>query len=283
MFSERAVTDETRELAEDRFFKRNGAKKDPAWNDRNKPEEVRAKWVEMMNGAMQKAGIDQQLDPRSWAEQGREDLAALREEKTLQGHGREARERNEEIDILRELRAELPAAGLDREATIALVEKLGERQMAVVQEREQQELSRIDKLIAAARERVDEVKKRAVAAARSVADRMDQFRGRFEQWNDRENKPRSVQTLDTETLSRAPASQELGRAAPELTVDTQTERRLEAFRERLEAYEQAREPVATPAPAIVPESPAVQQKAVEKEPEQEQNIECHGFGFGIEM
>ena len=34
---------------------RNGAKKDPAWNDRNKPEEVRERWVEMMNGAMQKA------------------------------------------------------------------------------------------------------------------------------------------------------------------------------------------------------------------------------------
>ena len=41
MFSERAVTDATREMPEERFFKRNGAKKDPERNDRNKPEAVR--------------------------------------------------------------------------------------------------------------------------------------------------------------------------------------------------------------------------------------------------
>jgi len=81
MFSERAVPEATREMPEERFFKRNGAKKDPEWNDRNKPEEVREKWVEMMNGAMQKAGIEQRLDARSWIEQGRGDLASLREEK----------------------------------------------------------------------------------------------------------------------------------------------------------------------------------------------------------
>jgi hypothetical protein len=72
MFSERAVTEVTRELPEERFFKRNGAKKDPEWNDRNKPDEVREKWVEMMNRAMERAGHEQRLDARSWVEQGYE-------------------------------------------------------------------------------------------------------------------------------------------------------------------------------------------------------------------
>ena len=162
-----------------------------------KPEEVRAKWVEMMNGAMQKAGINQQLDPRSWAEQGRADLAELREEKTLQGFGQEARDRHAEIDTLRELRAELPAAGLGREAAIAVVEKLGERQIVAVQERERQELSRLDKLIAAARELAVEVKERTVAAAQSIADRMEQFRGRFERWKDQREERESDQKLNT--------------------------------------------------------------------------------------
>ncbi len=68
MFFERAVDATTRELAEERFFKRNRAKKDPAWNDRNKPDEVREKWVEMMNRAMERAGQEQRLNTRSWAE-----------------------------------------------------------------------------------------------------------------------------------------------------------------------------------------------------------------------
>ena len=80
-------------MPEERFFKRNGAKKDPAWNARNKPVEVREKWVEMMNGAMQRAGLEQRLDARSWAAQGREDLAALVEPKLLGGEDREAQER----------------------------------------------------------------------------------------------------------------------------------------------------------------------------------------------
>jgi hypothetical protein len=126
MFSERAVTEATREMPEERFFKRNGAKKDPEWNDRNKPEEVREKWVEMMNGAMQKAGIEQHLDARSWMEQGRGDLASLREEKTLQGYGPEAMERHAEIDQLRRERAELPPPHLDRAAAIEHLERHAE-------------------------------------------------------------------------------------------------------------------------------------------------------------
>jgi len=158
MFSERAVTEATRELPEERFFKRNGAKKDPEWNDRNKPDEVREKWVEMMNRAMERHGHEQRLDARSWAEQGRDDLASLREEKTLQGNGPEAMERNAEIDRMRRERAELPPPHLDRAAAIEHLERQAEQQIAGVQERTAQELSRLDKLIAAARELAVEVK-----------------------------------------------------------------------------------------------------------------------------
>jgi hypothetical protein len=39
----------------------------------------------MMNGAMERAGIEQRMEARSWAEQGREDLHELREPKLLRG------------------------------------------------------------------------------------------------------------------------------------------------------------------------------------------------------
>jgi hypothetical protein len=168
MFSERAVTETTREIPEERFFKRNGAKKDPEWNDRNKPEEVREKWVEMMNGAMQRAGIEQRLDARSWAEQGRGDLASLREEKALQGFGPEATDRHNEIDQLRRERAELPPPHLDRAAAIEHLEQQATQQIAGVQQREVQELSRLDKLIERAKEFVNEVRDKTVAAAKTV-------------------------------------------------------------------------------------------------------------------
>ena len=104
MFSERVVDSNTQSLSEEQFFKRNGAKKDPEWNSRDKPMEVREKWVEMMNAAMERHGHiqdpAQRLDARSWADQGRPDLAELREQKTLRGHGPEAMERHREIDGL---------------------------------------------------------------------------------------------------------------------------------------------------------------------------------------
>jgi hypothetical protein len=172
MFSERAVTDDTRGFSEDRFFKRNGAKKDPEWNDRNKPEEVREKWVEMMNAAMERHGHihdpGQRLDARSWEEQGRNDLASLREEKTLRGAGPEAMERHSEIDQLRRERAELPPPHLGREAAIAHLEKQAEEKIAGVQEREAKELSRLDKLIERAKEFANELREKTVTAAKTV-------------------------------------------------------------------------------------------------------------------
>jgi len=32
-----------------------------------KPDQVREKWVELMNDAMERAGIEQGMDARSWA------------------------------------------------------------------------------------------------------------------------------------------------------------------------------------------------------------------------
>jgi hypothetical protein len=280
MFSERAVTEATREIPEERFFRRNGAKKDPEWNDRNKPEEVREKWVEMMNGAMQRAGIEQRMDARSWDEQGRGDLASLREEKTLQGFGPEAMGRHAEIDQLRQERAELPPPHLDRAAAIEHLEKHAEQQIAGVQQREAQELSRLDKLIAAAREFAVEVKERTVAAAENMAERLEQFRGRFERWREEKADGKSEQSLDTQPASPAQAKQEKQRAGSELEVDPQIAQGLQAFRERYEAYKQAKEA------AVVRE--VKQEQVIEKSPEKAQEqekaveIEYHrGFGIGM--
>jgi hypothetical protein len=283
MFSERAVTEATREIPEERFFKRNGAKKDPEWNDRNKPEEVREKWVEMMNAAMERHGHIhdpvQRLDARSWSNRGREDLACLREEKTLQGYGPEAMERHAEIDQLRQERAELPPPHLDRAAAIEHLEKHADQQIAGVQQREAQELSRLDKLIAAAREFAVEVKERTVAAAQNMADRMEQFRGRFERWREEKADGKPEQRLDTQPVTLAQAKQEKQRAGPELDVDPQIAQGLQAFRERYEAYKQAK------GSAVVPEVKQEQviEKSPEKAQEQEKAVEIdhhHGFGIG---
>ncbi len=281
MFSERAVTDDTRGFAEDRFFKRNGAKKDPEWNDRNKPEEVREKWVEMMNTAMERHGHihdpSQRLDARSWVEQGRGDLASLREEKTLRGDGPEAMERHAEIDQLRQERAELPPPHLDRAGAIQHLEKQAEQQIAGVEVRTAQELSRLDKLIAAARELATEVKERTVAAAQTIAERMEEFRGRFDRWREQKTEGKPEQQLETQKGSPAQGKQEMERAGPELVVNDPVAQGREAFRERYEAYKQAKQA------AIVPEPK--QEQAQEKGPEKalEKDVEIergHGFGIG---
>ena len=138
---------------------RNGANKDPAWNDRNEPEEVREKWVEMMNRAMEQAGHEQRLDAHSWAHQGREDLAALREPKLLGGEDRESVELRDRVEELRRQRDE--------------------------------QISILDKLIEKARELATEVKERTVSVAQNVADRVQQLRGRFELWREQQTEAKS--------------------------------------------------------------------------------------------
>ncbi len=157
MFSERVVDERTRALPEEQFFKRNGAKKDREWNDRTRPEEIRAKWCKMMNRAMEREGIEERVDPRSWADQGREDLAALREEKELRGKKPDAVERREEIARLRELRKELPAPGQAKLADLQQLEAEAAAQIAAIERRLEEETGVLDRLIAKAKEALGQV------------------------------------------------------------------------------------------------------------------------------
>jgi hypothetical protein len=147
----------------------------------------------MMNGAMQKAGLELRVDARSWAEQGREDLAALRELKTLQGDGPEAKERLAQIAEQRQMRAELPAPHLDQAAAIEVLEKKAEAEVARIEQRRDAEVSIIDKLIEKARELAVEVKERATAFAHNVADRVESFFGAGKQEERAEVAPVKVQ------------------------------------------------------------------------------------------
>ena len=267
MFSERAIDERTRELSEEQFFKRNGAKKDPEWNVREKPMEVREKWVEMMNAAMERHGHEQRLDARSWADQGRHDLAELVEPKLLAGSEAEARALHAHVDGLREQRAELPAAHLSPGKVIDHWEQQAEKQIAQVREREAQELSRLDRLIAAAKELASAVKEKTVEVAQNVSDRVEQLRDRFERW--RENRTENAEgKLDTQPRSRAQekqVAQEQQRAGPEPVMDAQIERGRQVFRERYEAYQRERAPAVVPEPKPEPKQEQVEEKKQEKE------------------
>jgi hypothetical protein len=149
MFSERVIDERTRALPEEQFFKRNGAKKDrETWHDREKPLEIRERWCEMMNRAMVEENIDVRVDPRSWAEQGREDLAALVEPKELRGDGPDAVERREEITQRRELRQELPELHLDGGAAVKSLEQEAAAKIAQIESKLHEELNILERLIA---------------------------------------------------------------------------------------------------------------------------------------
>jgi hypothetical protein len=236
MFSERAVDETTRELAEERFFKRNGAKKDPAWNDRNKPDEVRAKWVELMNGAMERAGIEQRMDARSWAEQGREDLDELREPKLLRGEGKEAEDLRNKVEELREKRAGLPELHLDQDAAVEQIEREAKRVITEVERRRDQELSLLDKLIEKAQELAAEVKERATAAARNIAERVESFFGQEKQTPETESSLSNQQEqVRPEASNSPPVVPPKGGSPPrevreQAAIDDELARQLEQFR-----------------------------------------------------
>jgi hypothetical protein len=63
MFCSRGVTDATRDVPRERFFKRNGAKKEVVWNNRSRPFEMRVRWCGLLNGALASAGVDETLLP----------------------------------------------------------------------------------------------------------------------------------------------------------------------------------------------------------------------------
>ena len=281
MFSERVVDERTRELEEDRFFKRDGAKKDRSWNERDKPMEVREKWVEMMNAAMERHGHEQRLDPRSWADQGRHDLAELVEPKLLAGSEAEARALHAHVDGLREQRAELPAAHLSHEKVVEHWEQQAERQIAEVREREEKELSRLDRLIAAAREFAHEVKDRTVAFAKDIKERAGSLFG---------NPPQEEQAKAASDKAQAqeqarPPTPEMQARLDELVAgfhqrmeaQLSVQARLADFGNRMDAKLQDQ------AQALARQqqeqaSKQTQEQAKAKEPEVEQE---HSRGFGI--
>lgn len=243
MFSERAVDETTRALPEEHFFKRNGAKKDPAWNDRNKPEEVRQKWVEMMNGAMERAGQEQRMDARSWAGQGREDLHALREEKMLGGDGEEAVQRREAIDEQRKLRAELPAPHLDQAEAVLAIAREAEAKISKVEKWRDEQLARLEKAIA-------EIKAQAQAALEAARGFVQ--RG-AEALRERVRGPREV---EAKGVAESPPVEQAVASLSSSEMDDALARQLEQFRALGRAGKAERErraEVLRPKPEPVPE------------------------------
>jgi hypothetical protein len=156
MFSERVVDEATRSLPYDRFFKRNGARKDRAWNDQNKAMELREQWCQMMNRALEGAGIDERVDHRSLADQGKVLDALLVEPKMLRrGTPDEKAARAEEIAQIRAAKAvlaDLPIEAPTRVAVEDAQRASAEKLETAIEEIEQwaaAELSKLDKLVAA--------------------------------------------------------------------------------------------------------------------------------------
>lgn len=139
MFSERALTEQTRHFDERRFFKRNGARKHRSWNERTKPQEVRILWVEVLNEALQAASSAVRVDARSWTEQGRHDLSSLREPKLLTDKGPATPEARAQVHRLRRRRAELPPMQLDQTAALQVLkdeERLAIREVRLQRNRQ---------------------------------------------------------------------------------------------------------------------------------------------------
>lgn len=274
MFSERAVTEETRGLEEGRFFKRNGAKKDPVWNDRNKPDEVREKWVARMNLAMERAGQEQRLDARSYRERGRYDLEALKEPKLLGGEGHEARELREKVDALRREREEQPAPELDHGAAVERIERDAQTRIAEVEKRRDEELGILDKLIEKARELAVEVRDRAVSAARNLVERVEGVFGRGEHGAVAEN---------------ADASEQEQARPPTPSIEEQLDQKLSDLDRRFAAQESIDNKLADldQRMAAAEAAKEKQEKQQQRELQQQQEAErtprrSRGRDFGIE-
>jgi len=280
MFSERVVDSNTQSLPEDRFFKRNGARKDPEWNAREKPMEVREKWVEMMNSAMERHGQEQRLDARSWVNQGRPDLAELVEPKLLAGSEAEARQLQAHVDGLREQRAELPPPYLSQDKVIEHWEQAAEKQIAQVEAREAQELSRLDKLIAAAREFAHEVKDRTIAFAKDIAkdikERTGSLFGNPPQEEQAKAGKEQEQARPPTPEMQARLDELLGGFHRRMEAQQSVEARLSDFGNRMDAKQQAQ----AQALARQQQEQALKQEQEQtkaKEPEVEQK---HSGGFG---
>ena len=181
------------------------------------------------------------MDARSWADQGREDLAALVEPKLLGGDSREAAELREQVEELRRKREELPAPHLDQAAAVAEIEMRAEREIARIEKERDEQLSILDKLIEKARELAVEVKERTVAAARNVAGRVEAFFGGGEREKAAEpelaQKQASPPTLSAEELME----QKLSALDRQMALQETMDARLAALDKRMEAETKAQQ------------------------------------------
>ncbi len=242
MFSERIVDERTRLIPQEQFFKRNGAKKDrDTWHGKDKPEEVREKWVAMMNGAMERAGIEQHMDARSWAGQGREDLAALVEPKMLGGDEKEARELRGKVDELRRQREELPAPYLSQEAAAEQIEKRAEAEVQRIEKERDEQLGILDKLIEKARELAAEVKERTVAAAQDFVGRMESFFGSGERGNAAEPELAQEQASPPPLSTEGLMEQKLAALDRHMALQETMDAKLAALDKRMEAEAKAQQ------------------------------------------
>jgi hypothetical protein len=135
MFSERVIDDRTKKLSPEEFFKRAGAKKDRDWHAYNKPGMVRQQWSRLVNATFKRLGLKIKVDSRTYEDQGRPEMAAVREPKGVRG-------REEEIDELRKTRKDIEKVENERSAIAAInataQAKLDElrKQLAEAEERE---------------------------------------------------------------------------------------------------------------------------------------------------
>ncbi len=241
MFSEWIVDERTRLIPEERFFKRNGAKKDrDTWHSKDKPEEVREKWVAMMNGAMERAGIEQHLDARSWAERGRRILRLSLNRRCL-AEMVGAVELREKVEDLRQKREELPASYLNQEAAAEQIERLAEAEVQRIRERARRTARNLDKLIEKAGELAAEVKERTVAAARNVPERVESFFGGGERGKAAESELAQKQASPPPFSAEELMEQKLAALDRQMALQETMDAKLAALDKRMEAEAKAQQ------------------------------------------
>lgn len=195
----------------------------------------------MMNGAMERAGIEQHMEARSWARQGREDLAALVEPKMLGGDGREAVELGMQVEELRQKREELPASYLSQEAAAEQIERRAEAEVQRIEKERDVQLGILDKLIEKARELAVEVKERTVAAARNVAERVESFFGGGERVKANESELAQKQASPPPLSTEERMEQKLSALDRQMALQEAMHAKLAALDKRMEAEAKAQQ------------------------------------------
>jgi hypothetical protein len=162
-------------------------------------------------------------------------------------------------------------------------EQAADKQVAQVQAREAQELSRLDKLIAAAREFAHEVKDRTVAFAKDIKERAGSLFGNSPQEEQAKAGPEKDQAQEQARPPtpemQARLDELLGGFHRRMEAQQSVEARLSDFGNRMETkqQEQAQALARQQQEQALKQS---QEQAKAKEPEEKQE-HSRGFGLGI--